>query len=74
MERWAAVVAVVEGVVREGLEVVAVGFHAHGAEGVEGGYDLVAGVVEDPVTIHQRASALVLAHWGWRGKWWYRIR
>lgn len=49
LEGRAAVVAVVEGVVGEGLEVVPVSFHAHGAEGVEGGYDLVAGVVQDPV-------------------------
>lgn len=59
LEGRSAVVTVVEGVIRKGLEIVAVCFHAHGAEGVEGGDDLVAGVVEDPVTItslHQQTE------------------
>lgn len=43
-----AVEAVVEGEAGEGLEVGEVGVVACGAEMVEGGYDLVASVVEDP--------------------------
>lgn len=50
LERRLAVEAVVEGVEGEGLEVVVVCFDAHRAELVEGGYDLVAGEVEDPVS------------------------
>jgi hypothetical protein len=41
----------VERVEGQGLEVVAVGFDAHGSHFVEGGDDLVTGVVEDPFPV-----------------------
>jgi hypothetical protein len=54
LERWITVPALVEGVAGEGLEVMLVGGEAHGFEFAEGGDDLVAGVVEDPVPMVKR--------------------
>lgn len=47
-ERWSAVVAMVEGVEGERLEVIPMSFDAHCSHFVKGGDDLVAGVIEDP--------------------------
>lgn len=47
-ERWGAVVAMVEGVEGERLEVIPMSFDAHCSHFVKGGDDLVAGVIEDP--------------------------
>ena len=54
VEGWAAVVVLVEGVVREGLQVGEVGVVAHGFEVFEHADDVVAGVVEDPVAVGGR--------------------
>lgn len=51
LQRWIALVALVEGVVGEGLDVEEVLFLTHGLHGLEGGYDGVAGVDDDPVSI-----------------------
>lgn len=50
----------VECVVGEGLKVVAVSFHAHIPERMESCYDLIAGVIEDPVTGAQVIQSAIL--------------
>lgn len=62
-----AVVAVVEGEAGEGLEVGEVGVVAGGAEVVEGGEDLGAGVVEDPFAARWSGVAVGEVGWGGRG-------
>ena len=51
VERRAAVVVLVEGVVGQALQVGEVGVVAHGFEVFEHADDVVAGVVEDPVAV-----------------------
>lgn len=54
VERRAAVVVLVEGVVGQALQVGEVGVVAHGFEVFEHADDVVAGVVEDPVAVVRR--------------------
>jgi len=54
VERRAAVVVLVEGVVRQALQVGEVGVVAHGFEVFEHADDVIAGVVEDPVSVARR--------------------
>lgn len=49
-QRWGAVVAMVEGIEGESLEVVPMCFYSHGSHFVESGYNLVTGMVEHPLS------------------------